>query len=172
MKRVCSSPVLLTPDGASVSSYSIKPLRDFESFLSCDRLLLLAVGSGRAPFCFFVLPRAVAVLEPSMQGLLLFPAALVKIRQPVFFFLNFALDFVPLEMSLIFHFIQQPTFIRPVGFSAVKPDTSDIYLPAFRLLFNITLLFSLPPLNATYFFCCFHIITFSLALGTPQERDH
>lgn len=94
MKCVCNNPLLLTPDGASVSSYSVKPFIDFDSFLSCSRLTLLAVGSGRAPFCFLVLPCAVAVLEPSIQGLFLFPAALVKIRQPGDFFLNFALDFV------------------------------------------------------------------------------
>lgn len=161
MKCVCNNPLLLTPDGASVSSYSVKPFIDFDSFLSCSRLTLLAVGSGRAPFCFLVLPCAVAVLELSIQGLLLFPAALVKIRQPGDFFLNFALDFVCLEMSLVFHFIQQPTFIKPAKTSGVfSCNTSDMYLTAFHLLFNKTPLLSHPPLDTTYFFYNFHIITF------------
>jgi len=95
MKCVCNNPLLLTPDGASVSSYSIKPFTDFDSFLSCSRLTLLSVGSGRRPVCFPVLLRAVAVLDPSIwTSLIFFPAALVQIRQPFFFFFNFALNIV------------------------------------------------------------------------------
>lgn len=71
--------------------YSIKPFPDFEPFLSCSRLMLLAVGFGHAPFCFLVLPCAIAVLDPSIQGLLL---DLWWRSGNLGFFLNFALDFV------------------------------------------------------------------------------
>lgn len=165
---------LLTPDGASVSSYSVKPFTDFDSFFSCSRLTLLAVGSGRAPFCFPVLLCAFVVLDPSIQGLLLFPASLVKIKKTRVFFLTLPLTlFVLLEICLVFHFIQLPTFIKPAKTSRVfSSQISDIYLIAFHLLFNKTLLLSLPPLKPIYFFFCFHIITFSLDLRIPQERDH
>lgn len=142
--EMCSrQSLLLTPDGTSVSSFSIKPFTDFDSFLSCSRLTLFAVGSGRAPFCFPVLLCAVVVLDPSIQGLLLFPASLVKIKKTRFFFLTLPLTlFVLLEICLVFHFIQQPTFIKPAKTSRVfssQTQASQVILvinPIFKRNFN------------------------------------
>lgn len=116
MKCVCNNPSLLTPDGASVSSYSIKSSIDFDSSLlqqanaSCCRLWMCTLLFPCPPMCCCCFCLVIALV----------PSTLVKIKQPIYFFLTLLLTlFVPLEISLVVHFTQQPIFIKPVKTSGV-----------------------------------------------------
>lgn len=115
MKSVCNNPLLLTPDGASVSFYSIKSFIDFDSSLlqqanaSCCRLwmcTLLFLCPVMCCCCFYLV-------------IALVPSTLVKIKLINFFLILLLTLFVPLEISLVVHFTQQPIFIKPVKTSGV-----------------------------------------------------
>lgn len=116
MKSVCNNPLLLTPDGASVSSYSIKSFIDFDSSL---------LQQANASYCrlwmctlLFLCPSICCCYFCVVIALV--PSTLVKIKQPINFFLTTLLTlFVPLEISSVVDSTQQPIFIKPVKTSGV-----------------------------------------------------
>lgn len=125
MKCVCNNPLLLNPDGASVSSYSIKPFIDFDSFLSWSRLTLPAVGSGCAPFWAFY-PRIALV-----------PCRCSEDQTTWVFFPNFTFDFAcalrnvcSISLCTTAHFHNDKWGFQQWHF------TPHVYLTAFYLYWN------------------------------------
>lgn len=145
MKCVCNNLLLLTLYGASISSYSIKPFTEFDSFLSCSRLSFLAACYTHP---LISISSHMLLVSQTLPSRCCFCFLTLYWHACLFVFLNFVLNFV-----CILRNISNISLSTTASFLKICEDTSRSHLTA-QTYFWLPSIFSL----TKYFFSTFHLL--------------